>query len=275
MKIGGSNFGQEISKNEWEIRFQNFWWRLLMAFLGGLIITLIFFALLAPKNSFAILHWYFASWLSCKVPLACSAEARENMRLLQPQMDRLASLLNSCKLILAISTAGSWFGLSQYYQKQGEKYAAARYLRGAQLLPPEHLQSQIDARYPETEFDLALGRERIRLPEFLTYRHLSFAGASGTGKTQAINSLLTQLQQKTRQKCLILDLNGQYYSRFGRQGDVILSLYDQRTRAWDFWSEDAPAEFFAEALIEGDDRFFAPAGRALLTDLLRTNIKLH
>ncbi len=161
--------------------------------------------------------------------------------------------------------------MSQYYQRQGEKYAAARYLRGAKLLKPEQLQSQIEARYPETEFDLALGRERIRLPEFLTYRHLSFAGASGTGKTQAINSLLTQLQQKSRQKCLILDLNGQYYSRFGRQGDVILSLYDQRTRAWDFWSEDAPAEFFAEALIEGDDRFFAPAGRALLTDLLRTN----
>ena len=276
MKIG-SGFGQEITKNNWEIRSQNFFWLLLISFICGLVITFIFFALLAPKNSFGIVHWYFASWLSCKVPLACSPEAINNMRLLQPQMNRLASLLNFCKFVLAIGTAGSCFGFIKYFQQQGKKYTAERYLRGAKLLKPEELQAQIDAKYQATEFDLKLGREQIRLPEFLTFRHISFAGASGTGKTQAINSLLTQLQQKRKQKCLILDLNGQYYSRFGREDDVILSLYDKRTRAWDFWAEDAPAEFFSEALIEtdGNDRFFAPAGRALLTDLLRINSNLE
>lgn len=75
------------------------------------------------------------------------------------------------------------------------------------------------------------------------------------------------------QKVLILDLNGQYYSRFGRPQDKILSLYDQRTDAWEFWQEKASPEFFAEALIEddSDNKFFAPAGRALLTDLIRLN----
>ncbi len=276
MKIG-SGLGQEITKNNWEINFQNFCWLLLISFIGGLVITLIFFALLAPKNSFGIVHWYFASWLSCKVPLACSAEAIDNMRLLQPSMDRIGGLLNSCKFVLALGTAGSFAGLNYYFREQGKKYSSERYLRGAKLLKPEELQADIDAKYQETEFDLKLGREQIRLPEFLTFRHISLAGASGTGKTQAINSLLLQLQQKRQQKCLILDLNGQYYSRFGREGDVILSLYDKRTRNWNFWSEDAPAEFFSEALIEtdGNDKFFAPAGRALLTDLLRINSNIE
>ena len=268
-----SGFGQEITKNNWEIQFQNFCWLLLISLICGIVLTLIIFALLAPNNSFGIVHWYFASWLSCKVPLACSNEARANMQALQPQMNRLGSLLNFCKFVLALSTAGSFFGLRWYFTKQGQKYLSEKYLRGAKFLTPPELQAEIDAKYEATEFDLELGREKIRLPEFLTFRHISFAGASGTGKTQAINSLLTQLQQKKQQKCLILDLNGQYYSRFGREGDVILSLYDKRSRSWDFWSEDAPAEFFAEALIDTDsnDKFFAPAGRALLTDLLRVD----
>ena len=274
-----SGFGQEITKNNWEIQFQNFCWLLLISFICGLVLTLVFFALLAPKNSFGIVHWYFASWLSCKVPLACSYEARANLQALQPQVNRLGNLLNFCKFILALSTAGSFFGLNRYFYKQGKKYLSEKYLRGAKFLTPPQLQAEIDAKYEATEFDLKLGRERIRLPEFLTFRHISFAGASGTGKTQAINSLLTQLQQKKKQKCLILDLNGQYYSRFGREGDVILSLYDKRSQSWDFWSEDAPAEFFAEALIEdrknSSDGFFVPAGRALLTDLLRIDSNIE
>ncbi len=193
------------------------------------------------------------------------------MRVLQPQMERLGSLLGFSKFILAISTAGSFFGLRYYFKEQGKLFSTEKYLRGAKFLLPPQLQAVIDLQDQETEFDLEIGREQIRLPEFLTFRHISFAGASGTGKTQAISGLLTQLQEKRNQKCLILDLNGQYYSRFGRKGDVILSLYDKRSKAWNFWSEDAPAEFFAEALIEADDKFFAPAGRALLTDLLRIN----
>ena len=273
MKFSDSGFGQEITKNNWEIQFQNFCWLLLISFVSGLVITFIIFALLAPKNSFGIIHWYFASWLSCKIPFACSEDAVSNMRALQPSMNRIGGLLGFSKFVLAISTAGSFFGLRYYFKEQGKKFSTEKFLRGARFLLPDQLQTIIDEKFLETEFDIRLGRESIRLPEFLTFRHISFAGASGTGKTQAISSLLTQLQQKRKQKCLILDLNGHYYSRFGRKDDIVLSLYDKRTKAWNFWAEDAPAEFFAEALIEEaeKDKFFAPAGRALLTDLLRIN----
>ncbi|MDJ0633717.1 MAG: type IV secretion system DNA-binding domain-containing protein [Xenococcaceae cyanobacterium MO_188.B29] len=276
MKIG-SGFGQEITKNNWEIGFQNFCWLLLVSLVCGAIITLIFFALLAPENALELLRWYYTAWFLCQLPFGCSSEAATTLQTYQPVIHQITGLLNQCKYIFSLSSFGSCLGLIVYFQQQGKKYTAERFLRGAKFLKPEELIAEIDAKYQATEFDLKLGREEIRLPEFLTFRHISFAGASGTGKTQAINSLLLQLQQKRPQKCLILDLNGQYYSRFGREGDVILSLYDKRSRNWNFWSEDAPAEFFSEALIEtdGNDKFFAPAGRALLTDLLRINSNIE
>ncbi|MGK7938141.1 MAG: type IV secretion system DNA-binding domain-containing protein [Xenococcaceae cyanobacterium] len=273
MKIGGSGLGQEITKNNWEINLSNFYWLLLVSLVCGAIITLVFFALLAPKNSLELLRWYYTASFLCKLPFGCSAQAANTLQTYQPVVNQITELLAQCKYVFSLGSFGSCLALIAYFREQGKKYTAERYLRGAKLLKPEELQAQIDARYRETEFDLKLGREQIRLPEFLTFRHISLAGAAGTGKTQAINSLLTQIRQKKGQKCLILDLNGQYYSRFGRERDVVLSLYDKRTSAWNFWSEDAPAEFFAEALIEtnGNDKFFASAGRALLTDLLRIN----
>ena len=136
-----------------------------------------------------------------------------------------------------------------------------------------YLDVSISQEHSSNQFDLIVGREEIKIPHELTFRHISMAGASGTGKTQAINSLLIQLRNQKRQKAIIIDPNGQYYSRFGKPGDKILSLYDKRAEAWDFWSEDASPEFFAEALIEDnkDGKFFSSAGRALLTDLISLN----
>lgn len=69
------------------------------------------------------------------------------------------------------------------------------------------------------------------------------------------------------QKCLIVDINGQYYSRFGQAGDKVLSLNDHRSEHWNFWNENASPEFFAETLAEvnQDSTFFSAGGRELLT----------
>ena len=134
MKFSNSGFGQEISKNNWEIKFQNSYWLLLVSFICGLIVTFVIFALLAPKDSFSILHWYFASWLSCKVPFACSQEAVANMRALQPSIDRIGGLLNFSKFILAVSTAGSFLGLKYYFQQQGHKFSSEKFLRDFTLV---------------------------------------------------------------------------------------------------------------------------------------------
>lgn len=268
-----SNYGQEITQNEWQIGFQNFLRLVLLSMGTGLGTALLWFSLFAPRDSFAAVNLYWYSWLYCRVPFGCSNTAIYNQRVLKPTVDQLGGLFGACTNVFALTTIASAIAYRSYFVKRGRQLTEERYLRGAKLLKPEALKAEIEQKHPEKPFDLKLGREAVRIPEVLTYRHAGFAGAAGTGKTQAINSVLRQLVGIKNQKVLILDLNGQYYSRFGRPKDKILSLYDTRTDAWEFWQENASPEFFAEALIELDqkDKFFAPAGRALLTDLIRRN----
>lgn len=275
--MSSTNYGQEITQNEWQIGFQNFLRLTLLSMGTGLGTALLWFGLFAPRGSFAAANLYGYSWLYCRVPFGCSETATYNQQVLQPTIDRLSGLFKTCTNVFAFTTFASAIAYRSYFVKRGAKLNEQRYVRGAKLLEPEALKAELDAKYPETVFDLKVGTEAIRIPESSTYRHISMSGASGTGKTQAINSLLLQLEKMQNQKTLILDLNGQYYSRFGKQKDKILSLYDQRTDAWEFWQENASPEFFAEALIELDqkDKFFAPAGRALLTDLIRRNESIN
>lgn len=268
-----NHYGQEVTFNNWQLGIQNFIRLLLLSLASGLLIALIWFGAFAPKNSFEALNLYWYSWLYCKIPFGCSHNAAYNLQVLKPAIDQLGGLFASSWTVFSVGSVGSGIALKRYFNKRSLELNNEKYIRGSKLLKPEELKAEIDKTHPETPLDLLVGREKIRLPDHLTYRNFSLSGASGTGKTQLVNSLLSQLRAKNNQKVLILDLNGQYYSRFGQAGDKILSLYDKRSEKWDFWTENAPPEFFAEALIEqsSGDKFFSSAARALFSDLLRLN----
>jgi hypothetical protein len=275
--MSGRNFGQEITLNDWQIGWQNFLKLLLLSIAIGLVIAIIWWSLFAPPDAFRAVNLYWYSWLYCRIPAGCSPTAIYNLQVLQPTINRLGGVWQGCTYVFAIATFVSAFVLRQLFVKRGDNLSETKFLRGARLLSPETLKREIAQDFSESIFDLKLGTSAVLIPEDLTYRHLCFVGASGTGKTQAINSVLQQLFEIPRQKGIVLDLNGQYYSRFGRPQDKILSLYDKRTQPWSFWTEYAQPEFFAEALIEEskDDKFWAAAGRALLTDLLSRNQHLR
>ena len=137
----------------------------------------------------------------------------------------------------------------------------------------EALKAEVDRQFPEKNFDIRLGREQLRIPERLTYQNMSISGVARTGKTQVVNSLLQQLRTMANQKCLIFDINGYYYSRFGQPGDKVLSVNNHQSEVWDFWNENVHLELFAETLVEVDqcNKFFSKAGRALVTDLIKLN----
>ena len=271
------NYGQEVIQNEWQLRLQNFLRLLIVSLISGLALAFVWFALRSPKDSISIVIYYWWSWLYCHIPFGCSESAINNMRLLQPLMVSIAQTFNTCKGVFAFGSVTSGILLQRYFHKQGKKLTKERYLRGAKLLKPQELQVEIeqlaaaDERLTESPFDLRIGKSSIRLPVEYTYTHFELVGLSGTGKTQVINKVLEQLRAMSDQKVLILDPNGQFYSRFGKPGDVILSLYDKRSVPWDFWQEDVVPEFFGDSLIEEDpkDKFFGPAGRKLLTALIK------
>lgn len=124
------------------------------------------------------------------------------------------------------------------------------------------------------ENDVVLGREKIRICNETIGLHLGIGGASQTGKTNAINQILHS-RRSAGEKVLIVDPGGEFYARFGKKGDLILSLHDTRAVKWDFWSEEVSEEEMAKALVEVRDgmdastKFFQTTGRAVLTSLFR------
>ncbi len=133
-----------------------------------------------------------------------------------------------------------------------------------------------DKSRPHTfrKHDIVLGKEQVRVCDETIGLHLGLGGASQTGKTNAINHLVAS-RRDAGEKVLIVDPNGEFFARFGRKGDTILSLHDARAAQWDFWSERVSEEEIAKALVEVRDgmdantKFFQTTGRAVLTSLLR------
>jgi Type IV secretion-system coupling protein DNA-binding domain len=271
--VDRKSLGQEITFNEAQIAGQNFLRLILQSMALGLFAALIWWSLFAPQDAFRAINLYWYSVVYCFFPFGCSDTALANIQYYQTTINKLGGVWQACTYVFAGGTFTSIFGLSYLFEKRGKELEESKILRGARLLSAKALKKKITSDFIESSFDLKLGTEAVSIPEKLIFRHMSFVGESGTGKTQAINSLLVQLQGMPNQKVMIIDLNGQYYSRFGRPQDKILSLYDKRTQPWTPWVEKAQPEFFAEVLVEEKkgDPFFPAAGRALLSDLLSIN----
>lgn len=277
-----SKYGQEDALNQWQRGFQNLVRLLLLSMFLGAVTTVIWWHLRAPPNTFYYLFQYWYSWLYCRIPFACSQVAIYNQQVLQPFIDGLWELLRSCGVVFSVTSFVSLVGLRYLVVRHAHNLEKERFIRGSRLLKPKELNLEIDTartplgniKYPPTDSDLYLGRERVRLPYSLSFRHLGIVGVPGTGKTQLFISIFNQLKPRTGHKGFILDLNGQYYARFGQRGDKILSLQDVRSKAWSFYGErGVPAEFIAQALVEvnNNDNFFTSAARSLLTDLITRN----
>jgi hypothetical protein len=169
--------------------------------------------------------------------------------------------------------------LTLVHEVKWNKTRLDRFQRGNSLVPVEIHNKLIGKKYgPKPPHHmgqvLKLGREKVLIPESLQYRHLAFLGASGYGKSTAIEEILYHAQEKG-QKCIIVDLNGAYWSKFGRVQDRILSLHDARSASWTLWSEPLlHPENLAAALIEAEGSshaYFWKGARALLASLLRLN----
>lgn len=172
------------------------------------------------------------------------------------------------------------FALFTYtFLKRGEREKLDRVMRGAQLVTPKiHnkiMKREYGARPPfEMGRPMVFGPDKAILPESLQYLHFAFAGASGSGKSTAIEEIIVQALGRG-DKGFVIDLNGAFYSKYGRAGDRILSVRDPRSEAWDFWHEPlAEPENMAAALIEAEGsstQYFWKGARALLASLIRQN----
>lgn len=132
-------------------------------------------------------------------------------------------------LALAIALAAS---LSRYAKKAGYDGAGYRkHIRGTEVVPLKKLRSQ-SRENGKLQVDIA----GVPMPTKIETLHLLVEGATGSGKSVLLRNLIRSVGLRS-DRSILVDPNGDLYSKFGRPGDIILNPYDQRTEGWSFFNE--------------------------------------
>lgn len=69
-------------------------------------------------------------------------------------------------------------------------------------------------------------------------RHFLVTGSTGSGKTNLIDNMLPQIE-KLGEPAIVIDNTGEMIAKYynSERGDIIFNPFDQRGKAWDFWSD--------------------------------------
>lgn len=283
-----ANLGHEIVLSDIRAKIRSIFIRLCLS-LGTAVFALIGCSItFGPKNVFtyAFNYWFYYLVFEIKksIPLFKISEkdihnvAHNYGEMMAHEWFWKWSLIICCFVFVL-----SFVLLSYFFFKKGERNALERIMRGNQLITPVMHNKVMKVEYKnkppfEMGSKLILGKNQVLIPESLQYLHFAFIGASGCGKSTAIEQVISHAQLH-KEKALIVDLNGAFYSKFGRPGDHVLSLRDPRTRAWDFWCEKGvEPENMAAAMIEaaGDsNQYFWKGARAVLSSLLKHTKNSH
>ena len=116
----------------------------------------------------------------------------------------------------------------------------------------------------------------IPLPASVEQQHILLAGAPGSGKSEALKTLIAQVRARGNDGAVIHDPTGEFVSLFydPKRGDMIINPLDARHAPWDLWSDLQPGEEanLAKAIIPsatGDNKYFSDAAQALLEVLFQ------
>lgn len=188
---------------------------------------------------------------------------------------------------------GAWF---HYYELWGlvpilalaSLFVLAYFMGGGDGSDGEHLRGL--SLVPQRRLNRALRGAGIMLagvclPRALESEHFLISGATGSGKSVEIRSILRQVEQRG-ETAVVVDPECEFTAEFYRpeRGDVVLNPLDARCPAWSPWDELAPenyevdAELLATAFLpdpatlRGEDGaafFFRQSSRTLITSLLK------
>lgn len=132
-------------------------------------------------------------------------------------------------LVLAF---GSAFALRSLGRSEFGGAEFTKWLRGTQLVTPAALRRRTHHKSRD-QVDVA----GIEMPLQMEDRHMLISGSTGSGKSVLLRQLALSAMMRGGDRMVILDPNGDLYSKFGRPGDHLLNPYDARTKAWSIFNE--------------------------------------
>lgn len=127
---------------------------------------------------------------------------------------------------------------------EGEPYK--KYYRGSRHAPANVLARMTRERNRE-QITIA----GIPVPTESENNHALVVGATGTGKSVLLKEMACKAIMRG-DRMIIVDPNGDMYSKFGKRGDYLLNPFDVRTEGWSFFNEiqnDYDFERFAKSLV--------------------------
>ncbi len=128
-------------------------------------------------------------------------------------------------LVLAFSLKR--FATSEGFDGAGYK----KHIRGTEAVPIEKLR-KLCTEPRAAQIDVA----GVPMPTSIENLHTLLEGATGSGKSVLLRALVFSAQKRA-DRMVIVDPDGDLYSRFGGPNDVLLNPYDQRTEGWSFFNE--------------------------------------
>ncbi len=153
----------------------------------------------------------------------------------------------------------------------GYKQRQKKHNRGNKFIHASKLKSLIKDRKQAS--DLKIGK--LPLIKDKETSHLLITGTTGSGKSNCFNIIVPQIRIR-RNRAIIVDLTGQYVSRFYQQGDLILNPFDERSVNWNPWADCTLASHY-DMLSAGlipqqkyvSDRFWDNASRTLFSTAMQ------
>lgn len=145
-----------------------------------------------------------------------------------------------------------------------------KFIRGSRIESGKSISSKTKEK--NTKQVLVAG---IPMPTKLELLHLLVVGSTGTGKTVLLNNLIFSFM-KRKDRAVILDPNGDAYSKFGKPNDKIINPYDCRTEGWTIFNEiknDYDFQRYAYSLVPlgetAEQETWNSYGRLLLRETAR------
>lgn len=175
------------------------------------------------------------------------------------------------------AAAVSWFFVMRkwdYLVFLSNRFANGQetFRRGTEIVEADDLQKRIHGN-KTTLTDAGIEIGGVVIPRPLESQHMLFSGTTGAGKTQAINRVLKTVRSR-KQRALIVDPAGGFFSRFSRPGDELLNLFDRRSVDWSPFAEiraEYDCQRIAKAAIPdttGDGREWHHYAQTLLGETL-------
>lgn len=182
------------------------------------------------------------------------------------------------KLMLALLGGGLIYVVivyyfSRFFVKKGSKYSLDKFISGTRLARDTKETIRAVRRSDRGGSELKL-LDQIPLPAHSEKQGIFFHGSTGSGKTQAIMQLLTEIR-KTGDPVIIYDKECTIKPFFfNKATDVELNPVSKGCANWDLWKEcDNPMElgslarYLIPKSVQGSDPFWVDAARTILISM--------